>query len=141
MQPRWTRSKLPAVLIGLGLLVVFIAIGSSGTNDLDTAFCRADNNRVGGTDDCADEGRPETISYIVGGGMVAVGLLGLMMGRAADQVAGSASAQPEQSTSSVSEELERASALHASGALSDEEFAALKRQILGTDPPETRPPG
>ena len=130
---------LPAILIVIGLIVVFGAVGASGNNDFDQTLCETDQVLYGGYEDCSDQGQGgETAAFIIGGGMIALGVLGLViissMGSVIDHsappVAPQVSTSPPPATQA--DELKKAADLLASGAITVEEFAVLKGCILGT---------
>lgn len=125
MKPR--SAAFSVCLLTVGLVVLIGVWASMSNNDLDLALCEA-NSAVSNTpSDCTGGGELPWI--IVGGVLTVLGLLGFVMRsgvRTAIDEGPAATSAP-----GMIADLQQAAELHRSGALSDDEFSAMKRKLLG----------
>lgn len=130
---RTRRTLLSTILLIGGLVIVVFAWAGTANNDADEAICEAEqamDSFVSATpsDPEACEQDAEAGGLLIGGGLVVLGLLGFVIRSSTGAaIAGtSGTAHPV----SITEELKNASDLHAAGAITDEEFAAVKKRLL-----------
>lgn len=74
---------LPLTLLIVGLLIALGAGASSTNNDVAESRCELGNSLSGIEEDCAQN--DETIWYVIGGGLAALGLLGFVIRSALGQ--------------------------------------------------------
>jgi hypothetical protein len=130
---RSRRTLLSTFLLIVGLVIVVFAWAGTANNDVDEAICQAEQalDSFGSAtplDSEACEQDTEVVAFLIGGGFILLGLLGYVIRSSAGAaIDGSpATAHP----ASITEELKNASDLHAAGAISDEEYAAVKKRLL-----------
>lgn len=115
-------------VLAIGVVILVATYSKSSTSQIETRTCALD--RVMGDTFASCEAFNGTGWYIVGGALTIIGILAIVMRDALEGLFVRAS-RPGVRPTSVATELQKAEALLNSGAINAEEFAALKKRLLG----------